>query len=107
MTTIGPALTAEEWTDWVAKGAIQLLQPHQIAAKHLHEQSFGFTWGDIELLEGVNEHELGCALSYGEELPCDCRGAGIRQALDDLAHRIEALLPPEEESTFTLKASDG
>ena len=95
MSDVKPAMTPEEWAEWVARGGIRLLKVHQIAAKHLHDQPFGFTWEHVKLLDDVNEHELGCAIEGGD-WPCDCPSAARRRDLDELSDIIEALLPPDE-----------
>jgi len=88
-----PALTVEEWKDWVKYGdetpAIEQYGnfSHAVAALSLHNQPFGFTREDVEMLRST--------------LPADTLilGKSEEQAkweLQELADRIESLLPPEE-----------
>lgn len=110
--SVRPALTAEEWAGWSSVG-VELdegvdgvlvqrigvsridIEPergtvatfddgmiHALAALCLHGQPFGFTRADVEL---VLRHDL-----YDHEHP-------TAKALRDLAGRIAALLPPENE----------
>ncbi len=90
-----PALTAEWWEDvhdedmrpgllyevcylWGAE------RPHAVAAIALEGQPFGFTREDVKELRGVAEDYEHRGLT-----PCPF------DTLNDLADRIEALLPPE------------
>jgi len=79
-------------------GASAAGQPrHAIAALALHEQDFGFTWEDVDLLMGeaniMDMVTLPLLRSRG-----DTEHGGMvarkRNALVDLAGRISALLPP-------------
>ena len=64
---IEPALTPEEWAQWEARvswardqgprpdlvemaSIPENARPHGVAAKLLHDQPFGFTWGDVDRL---------------------------------------------------------
>ncbi len=108
---IKPALTAEEWkfvsyeydgsTEVLGGGwgerehgraneAVNLLEgglgyrpgaTHGVAAYLLHDQPFGFTWEDVDMLKMSARTVL---------------GAMEHKALLSIADRIEALLPPEE-----------
>ncbi len=60
---------------------------HALAAFSLHNQPFGFTREDVELIRAVAYESL------IEMLPLKSRAA----VLDSLADRLSALLPPEEE----------
>ena len=122
MSEIKPALTADEWayvnyeydgsTEVLGGGwgerehgraneAVNLLEgglhyrpgtTHGVAAYLLHDQSFGFTREDVEVLEG-----LVVALNRAGQLPSE---PGLSEFYvphcRSLADRIEALLPPEE-----------
>jgi len=112
-----PALTAEEWAekeyfddtrnrmgkvnlscysglaniiyvredDWYEPQEISLRRLDAFAAFALHNQPFGFTREDVGLLQALSER------CYAEPT---ATGAGM--VLDELADRIESLLPPEE-----------
>ena len=89
MSAIEPALTSKEWASFKALPKIdytdfpeELERAHRAAAKHLHEQPFGFRREDVELLGNVHSNHFGC-----DENVCWAV---------DLADRISALLPPEE-----------
>lgn len=86
-----PALTPEEWEEYdkpkldrdieCATHEVGYYTPpsrHGLAALALHEQPFGFTWGDVDFLR-----------MDAEDSPT--AHAGI---LRELADRIAALLPP-------------
>lgn len=99
---VKPALTAEEWW-YVMKRGPTVYNPqdirltsdgygqypdgykvnesarHGVAAACLHGQPFGFTRQDVELLRELKVYR------HGEK------------EVEDLANRIEALLPPEED----------
>lgn len=96
-----PALTAEEWTEALSSGYPPVDScsyesdrfPHKNAALCLYGQPFGFTPSDILTLEN--------AASFYREYVQRFRPAGAPDTLldeaaraDDLADRIEALLPP-------------
>jgi hypothetical protein len=105
MTEMKPALTAEEWKEYMADDLYStwLLAPtyisravdnmeffgdnrlHDIAAIALHKQPFGFTREDVKNLNFVLKRLNG--------LISDDRFA----RLGDLSDRISALLPPEEQ----------
>ena len=65
-----PALTAEEWNEHADGWTVIALTDtshgwhHKAAALCLHQQTFGFTWEDVELLEEIatradfNGHDL-------------------------------------------------
>lgn len=97
MTAIKPALTAEEWASFRALPAIdytnhpeELERAHRAAAKHLHGQPFGFTREDVTTLRESADYQ---AIREGNTI-----GPGSLAAFyTNLADRIEALLPPEEE----------
>jgi hypothetical protein len=105
---IRPALTAEEWERgesddafftpeswgnappgelWVfddSHGSTRIMDRHGLAALALHEQPFGFTHRDMDILRDVAEL-------------CTEQGRDAHTfRLSDLADRIAALLPPEE-----------
>ena len=86
-----PALTPEEWAKVLDSGwcgwMLKELSNHGAAAKLLHEQPFGFTREDVELLRETVPTDVD-QLGYAYE---------IQSYLHDLADRIAALLPPEEE----------
>lgn len=83
---IKPALTAEEWAERLVGEypyvMVDLKQRdvsnHGIAAKLLYGQPFGFTREDVKVLRHATEE-------------------GGDPAMDLLADRIEALLPPKED----------
>jgi len=83
---IEPALTAEEWDFERGKRFFEILQNkpewcHKEAAMYLYDQPFGFTRDDVEELRWLSEsHEF----SARSEL-----------WINNLADRIEALLPPD------------
>lgn len=87
-----PALTAEEWAgvipsdkEGIIHGYLRLEDKHGMAAQCLHDQPFGFTREDVELLMDEVAQLKG-------EFP-----ASDWMRFWKLADRIEALLPPEEE----------
>lgn len=99
MSEIKPALTAQEWATWFGDGARvpEMVDQcynavfggravdgsrHAQGAVALHEQPFGFTREDVDLLGNVHSNHSGC-----DERTCWAVS---------LADRISALLPPEE-----------
>ena len=93
-----PALTAQEWADafdpeihtdallYEVSYLWGSARPHGVAALCLHGQPFGFTREDVELVRGLRGR------------PSEYDSSPIEDddpALDALADRIEALLPPE------------
>ena len=96
MGEMKPALTAEQWVGVIppdkdgiwGSGYLVVEEKHHMAAVCLHEQSFGFTREDVELLrETLPADVLHLGYQYEEE---------PQAYLLDLADRIEALLPPED-----------
>ena len=88
------ALTAEEWKFEIGKRyfEITLANPkiaHKTAAMNLYEQPFGFTREDVKVLRDLADHNH--MLGY------DDRRRVMGNVFEDLASRIEALLPPEED----------
>lgn len=88
---IKPALTAEEWASWHKVDAFERanfiairegLTRHSLAALCLYQQSYGFSREDVRLLG------LYAAMFHGDH--------GEPARLQNLAARIEALLPPAE-----------
>lgn len=88
---IQPALTPEEWTEWLAvdleSAAVHLLArpggERKLAALALYGQKFGFTREDVAAL---------LKLAYGDVLDGFANERGRAIAIAD---RIAALLPPE------------
>ena len=90
-----PALTREEWEveqsfplspgDWVEYFYDTPEDLHALAARCLHNQSFGFHREDVANIRD--------ALIFKYREPDDERN----EQLESLADRIEALLPPETE----------
>jgi len=99
-----PALTVEEWKDVLGTGwegwMLKYLSYHGAAAKLLHEQPFGFT------------REMGNIVRWAAEIASSMSREPHKDAdpkrwkrnfqdhmvlLREVADRIEALLPPEEE----------
>ena len=86
-----PALTPEEWADkhkpfgpmYSDSHPETPEEAHAIAAKCLYGQPFGFTHEDVEALRGLDDFVL-------------AHTSAVRKAstYDNLADRIEALLPP-------------
>ncbi len=85
-----PALTSEDWAELLGPSMVSSTLPqiatvrtwasdetgygaHGTAALCLHGQPFGFTWADVEMLRGFSA-------TYDYE---------------ELADRIQALLPPQ------------
>ncbi len=71
---------------------------HAVAALALHGQLFGFTWADVDALDGARS----ATRSYEYEYGSDVRGADNGTlpelvALASLRDRIAALLPPRTE----------
>lgn len=97
--TIEPALTPEEWAKMLRAGGparydsvFEFASPevfHYLAALALHGQSFGFTHADVDLLRRscADKEVNACAFVMDPE---------GTDALQELADRIEALLPPRE-----------
>jgi len=104
MSSIKPALTAEEWEqipqDTRAEGDRfwenawgEQCERHETAARALYGQPFGFTREDVEKLRGVAwVHDQVAAIAPGSGVE-DC---GLRDWAISLADRIEALLPPDK-----------
>ena len=85
---IRPALTPEEWREWldyVAVAGVEFRgdERRKLAAYLLEGQKFGFTREDVKLLRDEAEGEWN-----GDQMP-------VGRQLLKLAARIEALLPPE------------
>ncbi len=102
MSEIKPALTEQEWKRFPSWGHSAEPKPgeeplyhrtrHGIAAANLHEQPFGFTREDVTLLRKLWDYAWERSVHAQEK-----SGAlAERLALDQIADRIEALLPPEE-----------
>jgi hypothetical protein len=68
---------------------------HALAAFALHGHQLGFTRRDVSLLRSAAEHDANIASMYG---PTGPKEIGWKWQLAD---RIEALLPPEEEALDT------
>lgn len=105
------ALTREEWArGGTTDGTIYTTAGHEIVARDyalgdralirhqaamaamcLHNQPFGFTWADVEDLRQAARDRRLRHLSHGHR-----HGEAIANALESLADRIEALLPPRE-----------
>lgn len=86
--TIKPALSPEQWKAVEAgkKGgryASEDFPPHGAAASLLYGRPEGFTWDDVDALRSLDE--VFAVAQTGE-----------RRQLLSLADRIEALLPPRE-----------
>ncbi len=108
VSTVRPAMTPEEWAEKLALtiGGSPLWALHQghsdhaIAAICLHGHPFGFTREDVSLLRTEAKKAIG-APSGRPGRPTVAYAFGSRgspyQRLEDLADRIEALLPPEKE----------
>jgi hypothetical protein len=103
MSEIKHALTAEEWEEHLAHPDM-IIQPvrdvrtysrhdqHQLAAKHLYGQPYGFTHEDVAILRGSATALVPSDLYY----PLALRES-VAMYLRSLADRISALLPPETE----------
>ena len=105
MTDIKPALTPEGWASMGlligGRGAARLHrdglhvdqmslfgpEKHAIAALALHDQPFGFTWRDVDLLHAV----IATVGAWDVE-----KQDYVEPEFDSLAKRIAALLPPRE-----------
>lgn len=114
---IEPALTPEEWAArrWVRPQGQELVvsatgganveileigtedgpdwqlfneERHPVAALALHGQPFGFTWKDVDLLRDADLH-----VDWPDGVVAD----RTRVAIDGLADRIAAMLPPRAE----------
>ena len=110
------ALTAEEWRKLCAcRGGITIIAAriqgmalvsstgemdecicladedrHALAALALHGRSVGFTWDDVAAC-----FHAAALVGYPDNRELPPSLARLEQRLIDLAHRIEALLPPE------------
>lgn len=89
---VKPAMTPEQWQHVAAVGmnASVTIDPqfhsvHTVAALALHGQPFGFTREDVEFLRGMVDSD-----TNPDTAPVEANAA-----LDSLATRIEALLPPD------------
>ena len=88
---MNPALTLEEWADWINDGDLTpILEQygevsHQMAAVALHGQSFGFTREDVQFLRWCQKD------ARKKDGPLIAEGFDFER----IADRIEALLPPE------------
>jgi len=67
--------------------ALNAKDQHAVAAICLHDQPFGFSWEDVEILRKIPFNEAGCERFVGY-------GGPYRR----LADRIQALLPPKNEA---------
>lgn len=100
---IKPALTQEEWAEalaWPHGVQDYLISPgkflgygenkpndlYRMAALCLHNQEFGFTRGNVEMLRDVGESVSALGRPWDVER---------HEAANHLADLIEALLPPE------------
>lgn len=72
------------WVSDESHGSTRVKDRHATAALCLHGQPFGFTWEDVSLLRD----EAASA--------ADRDMGGMYRALNNLADRIAALLPPRE-----------
>jgi len=109
MSEIKPALTPEEWASvFDDEGCPVFMLPHNyepdndvkvrlcgrsrlpVAAACLHEQPFGFTREDVELLHNVVSAVWASMLSDA--------ASEESVKLNSIADRIEALLPPVKNS---------
>lgn len=108
MTEIKPALNAEEWAElasphsegplpeqeqrwrdrvWELKRCVEDAgRPHALGALALHNQPYGFTWGDVDALAACVEK----ARQYAGSEQAD---AVITRATEAIRH-MGALLPP-------------
>lgn len=72
------------------------LDAHEVSAKCLHGQEFGFTWEDVRSLRTIQRgHEReasNCGDAFMSAKPAFLAVAAWAESLAD---RIEALLPPE------------
>jgi len=98
-----PALTREEWEEYLKDfhtglpiSSVVGRNPHAVAALCLHLQPFGFAREDVEILDRV-------ATGLGfQAMDLEAKGISSKferdrqDALNSLADRIEALLPPEQ-----------
>lgn len=93
MTKVEPALTPEEWADWIDSGDLQApLEAHgevshALAALGLYGQPFGFTRGDVTVLRDM--------VYFGRKNGYTVDEDGL-VLMASLADRIAALLPPDE-----------
>lgn len=101
-TSITPALTPEQWAevreDKLGEGdfldsyggehSVRGGREHALVALLLHNQPFGFTWGDVDLLRATAQYVV-----RGDRLNLWGREA---DRLNALADRIAALLPPRQ-----------
>lgn len=92
-----PMATDPRWLQEVIDGYMSMYadEPahHKTAAVALHGQPFGFTWADVDMLREEVE-PCGCrqTASAAEDAEVMC----VFRALEALADRIAALLPPRE-----------
>lgn len=102
MSELKPALTAEEWGMFLTRGRDPAWKPSLFATEHahaamiLHGQPFGFTREDVRLLRDLFRQQMVVARAPGSRESHD-NCVRIASRIDDLADRIEALLPPEGE----------
>ena len=123
MSEIKPALTAEEWAEIICRRGDpesytgsgvptievsaqsimgsrlpQIGRPQALAALCLHNQPFGFTREDVDLIKYaciVSRIKMEKSLKLGMENQADADLVTIR-TYRSLKDRIEALLPPRE-----------
>lgn len=89
---IEAALTPEQWATAQAHEGKDPRTLHYAAALALHGQPFGFTWRDVDLLEGQVQDLRRVAQPVG---PMHSFWDDITY-LEMLRDRIAALLPPRE-----------
>lgn len=82
-----------EWLELGDQAHVWGRDRHAVAALALYHQPYGFTWEDVDLLRSAADDAEWEARPY----PDGC--ADARADLDDLADRIEALLPPRPPSS--------
>lgn len=69
---------------------------HAVAALCLRGKDFGFTWEDVEVVEEAAKHWAERAQEYGLNSPSQNRIMESVLRYMDLANRIAALLPPDD-----------
>ena len=116
--SVEPALSAEGWEDYNAKVRFDgqtvesdccwcpLGSRHEVAARCLDGQDFGFTRAMVEAVEFLTGHE-GVTNGRGDVYLCTWIPEEQYALLRAIADRLEALLRPENVSRETMERDDG
>ena len=103
---VSPAVRAEGWAAHLDSGGNfkdrqgESWTRHAHAAFTLHDQPFGFTWDDVEVLRFHAEGQRDDSVPIDDVLK-------VPRSLHAIADRIEALLPPKRTEELLQDMRDG